>query len=89
MLGTHRRTFLGGLAPIASAAALTDLSFLAPLSHAAASSTALDPSENAFLASRDWRPHLLASTVHALHGTKSDDSPVLVQSREALKLSGK
>jgi hypothetical protein len=42
MLGTNRRTFLGGLAPVAGAAALTDLSFLAPLSHAAASSTSLD-----------------------------------------------
>jgi hypothetical protein len=41
--------------------------------------------EDAFLASREWRPYLLASTVHALHGTKSDDSPVLVQAREALK----
>jgi hypothetical protein len=41
--------------------------------------------EDAFLASAEWRPYLLASSVHALHGTKSDDTPVLVQAREALK----
>ena len=45
--------------------------------------------EDASLVSREWRPHLLASTVHALHGTRSDDSPVLVQAREALKSRGK
>ena len=45
--------------------------------------------EDAFLVSPEWRPHLLASSVHALHGTKSDDSPVLVQAREALKSGGK
>ena len=45
--------------------------------------------EDATLINRDWRPHLLASTVHALHGTKSDDSPVLVQARVALKSSDK
>ena len=42
MPGIDRRTFLGRFASTASAAALTDLRFLAPLSHAAASSTTLD-----------------------------------------------
>jgi hypothetical protein len=41
--------------------------------------------EDAFLASREWRPYLLASTVHALHGSKSDDSTVLAQARETLR----
>ena len=42
MLSIQRRTFLGRFASAASGAALVDLSFLAPLSHAAASSTTLD-----------------------------------------------
>ena len=41
--------------------------------------------EDALLVSPEWCPHLLASSVHALHGTKSHDTPVLVQAREALK----
>ena len=45
--------------------------------------------EDATLVSREWRPYLLASSVHALHGTKSDDAPALVQAREALKSSPK
>jgi hypothetical protein len=45
--------------------------------------------EDAALVSREWRPYLLASSVHALHGTKSEDTLVLVQAREALKSSGK
>jgi len=31
-----------------------------------------------------WRPFILASSVHALHGTQSDDSDVLVQAQNAL-----
>lgn len=45
--------------------------------------------EDTFLASPEWRPYLLASSVHALHGTASADSAVLVRAREALKSSGR
>lgn len=34
--------------------------------------------------SERWRPHFLAATVHALHGSASDDAPVFLQAREAL-----
>jgi hypothetical protein len=40
--------------------------------------------EDAHSVSVEWRPYLLASSVHALHGTKSNDTPVLVQVRNAL-----
>jgi hypothetical protein len=40
--------------------------------------------EDAFAASAEWVPYLLASSVHALHGPQSEDSPVLLQAREAL-----
>jgi hypothetical protein len=40
--------------------------------------------EDAFLASPEWRPYLLASSVHALHGTKSPDSKVLLEARRTL-----
>jgi hypothetical protein len=40
--------------------------------------------EDAALVSPEWRPYLLASSVHALHGTRSHDTAVLVQVREAL-----
>ena len=38
--------------------------------------------EDAALVSAPWRPYLLASSVHALHGAKSADSPALVQVRD-------
>jgi len=41
--------------------------------------------EDTSLASPEWRPYLLASSVHALHGTASADSAVLVEARKALK----
>jgi hypothetical protein len=41
--------------------------------------------EEAYAVSPEWRPYLLASSVHALHGTKSKDTPALLQVREALK----
>ncbi len=41
--------------------------------------------EDAFAVSPEWRPYLLASSIHALHGSKSADTAVLVQVREALK----
>jgi hypothetical protein len=40
--------------------------------------------EDVALASPEWRPYLLAASVHALHGTASADSPVLMQARRAL-----
>ena len=40
--------------------------------------------EDAERASPEWRPYLLAASVHALHGAKSDDAEVLVQARAAL-----
>jgi hypothetical protein len=40
--------------------------------------------EDAYSVSAEWRPYLLASSVHALHGTKSSDTAVLVQVRDAL-----
>ena len=41
--------------------------------------------EDAALVDPRWRPHLLAASVHALHGTNSHDAPVLVQARAALR----
>jgi hypothetical protein len=41
--------------------------------------------EDASLVSPEWRPYLLASSVHALHGARSHDTAVLVKVREALK----
>ena len=40
--------------------------------------------EDAAAVSAEWRPYLLASSVHSLHGTKSADTPALVQVRDAL-----
>ena len=40
--------------------------------------------EDTTLANSEWRPYLLASSVHALHGTASSDSTALVQARKAL-----
>jgi hypothetical protein len=41
--------------------------------------------EDASLVSAEWKPYLLASSVHALHGSRSNDIAVLTQVREALK----
>src|SRR4029079_11478101 len=35
--------------------------------------------------SPEWRPHLLAASVHYFHGDKSPDNPVIQQVREALR----
>ena len=40
--------------------------------------------EEASSVSREWRPYILASTVHALHGPSSADAAVLIQARAAL-----
>jgi len=40
--------------------------------------------DDAFAASREWLPYLLAATVHALHGPSSADSKSLVMARDAL-----
>ena len=44
--------------------------------------------EDARLASPEWRPYLLASSVHALHGSKSKDTAALVQVKDALRKTG-
>ncbi len=41
--------------------------------------------EDASLVSPKWRPYLLASSVHALHGTRSESSPLLIQARDAIR----
>jgi hypothetical protein len=38
--------------------------------------------------SPEWRPHLLAASVHFLHGTQSPDHPVVARAREALASLG-
>ncbi len=40
--------------------------------------------EDAFLVSPEWKPYILASTVHALHGPKSPDSKVYLQAKDAM-----
>lgn len=40
--------------------------------------------EDAFLVSTEWKPYLLASSMHALHGSKSLDAPVFLQARSIL-----
>ena len=40
--------------------------------------------EDAYSVSAEWRPYLLASSVHSLHGTKSAETSVLMQVRDAL-----
>jgi hypothetical protein len=56
-----------------------------------------DPHEYKFLAamleeghwvSRPWQPHMLAASVHFLHGEQSVDHPVVVQASEALETRG-
>jgi hypothetical protein len=41
--------------------------------------------EDTTQANAQWRPYLLASSVHALHGTASADSTALAQARKALR----
>jgi hypothetical protein len=41
--------------------------------------------ENAGWVSPEWRPHLLAASVHYFHGDRSPDNPVIQQAREALR----
>jgi hypothetical protein len=43
--------------------------------------------EDAGCVSPEWRPHLLAASVHYLHGERSPDNPVIQQVREALRTS--
>jgi hypothetical protein len=38
--------------------------------------------ENYEHVSAEWRPHLLAASVHVLQGTRMEDSPRLLQARE-------
>jgi hypothetical protein len=40
------------------------------------------------LVSPAWQARLLAASVHWLHGSQSDDSPVIQQAREALGIKG-
>lgn len=40
--------------------------------------------ENAGWVSAEWRPHLLAASIHYFHGNQSPDNPVIQQAREAL-----
>jgi hypothetical protein len=35
--------------------------------------------------SPEWKPNLLAASVHYLHGTRMEDSPVVREAREALR----
>jgi len=42
--------------------------------------------ENYRHASPEWKPHLLAASVYVLHGTQIEDSPIVKQARERLKL---
>jgi len=44
--------------------------------------------EVAFWASPAWRPHILAASVHFLHGRQSPDFPAVTQAREALRKKG-
>jgi hypothetical protein len=41
--------------------------------------------EDAALVSAQWRPHLLAASVHYFHGDRTPDNPVIEQAREALR----
>jgi len=41
--------------------------------------------EEAQWVSPEWQPHLLAASVHFLHGAQSPDHPVVQQAREALR----
>ena len=41
--------------------------------------------EEADRVSKEWKPYLLAASVHYLHGPQSPDNTVVLQAREALK----
>jgi hypothetical protein len=41
--------------------------------------------EDVACVSPEWRPHLLAASVHYFHGDRSPDNPVIQQAREALR----
>src|SRR5262249_3086978 len=41
--------------------------------------------DEARLASAEWQPHILAASVHFLHGKQSPDYPAVQQAREALR----
>jgi hypothetical protein len=41
--------------------------------------------EEARSASPQWQPHLLAASVHFLHGNQSPEYPAVQQAREALQ----
>lgn len=40
--------------------------------------------EDASKVNGEWRPYLLAASVHALHGSQSPDNPILLQARASL-----
>jgi hypothetical protein len=42
--------------------------------------------ENYELAGRQWRPYLLAASVHWLHGVKMPDNPAVLSARDALRM---
>jgi hypothetical protein len=44
--------------------------------------------EESMRAGAEWRPYLLAASVHALHGERSDDSPALREVMMALRHRG-
>jgi hypothetical protein len=44
--------------------------------------------EEAKLVSPEWQPHLLAASVHFLHGKQSPDFPAVQEAREALQKNG-
>lgn len=44
--------------------------------------------EDAALISPEWRPHLLAASVHYFHGNQTPDNPVIDQAREELRKLG-
>jgi len=41
--------------------------------------------ENYELTSPQWRPYLLAASMHWLHGTKMPDNPAVLSARDALR----
>lgn len=41
--------------------------------------------ENVQCISPEWRPHLIAASVHNLHGTQMDDNPIVAEARAALQ----
>jgi len=43
--------------------------------------------ENYEHVSPEWKPNLLAASVHHLHGTQMDDAPTVAEAREELRRS--